>query len=218
MGRNLAGVCKRGHRLEGNNLVPHLLKKGYKACRACNGDSTYQKRHPEADLQEWSDSRYLRLVNGWSCKYCHRLINPEVSLQIRFCGFTCRSAWQKLEYQKSKEEKRVDTEKQWANAALRRAERLGVDTVSVSRMEVADRDGWKCYLCDKAIPKGAEETDPECLHIEHLIPLSMGGSHELENCAASHARCNLKKGASVGDRAYKKLTENILFYATKGAA
>ena len=216
MGRRLKGECKRGHKLEGGNLVPHLLKKGQKACRACQGDTTYRKRNPDADLQEWSDDRYSKIVNGRHCRYCHNLMDPGLPMNSHFCGYSCRSAWQRLEYRKSKEEGKIDAEKQWMSTAVKRAERLGADTVPVSRMEIADRDGWKCYLCDKSIPKDVGGDDPEFLHIEHLIPLSMGGSHQLENCAASHARCNLKKGVSVGDRAYKKFIENILFHASKG--
>lgn len=33
--------------------------------------------------------------------------------------------------------------------------------------------------------------------IEHIVPLSMGGTHTWDNVAASHARCNWERGNSI---------------------
>lgn len=36
------------------------------------------------------------------------------------------------------------------------------------------------------------------IHFDHIVPLSKGGQHVTENIQATHARCNLSKGARVG--------------------
>ena len=45
----------------------------------------------------------------------------------------------------------------------------------------------RCYLCARRIPKGKR-------HVDHVTPLSKGGSHRLFNLAVLCASCNLKKG------------------------
>jgi hypothetical protein len=57
--------------------------------------------------------------------------------------------------------------------------------------EIIAEYGMWCHICDTAI----ESRDD--LHIDHVIPLSRGGSHTKDNLKPSHALCNLKKGAKV---------------------
>jgi hypothetical protein len=52
------------------------------------------------------------------------------------------------------------------------------------RMQVFERDGFKCRKC------GAQ-TD---LTVDHIIPESKGGAHELFNFQTLCRRCNLEKG------------------------
>ena len=57
------------------------------------------------------------------------------------------------------------------------------------RQPVIDRDGMVCQLCGEDIEDEAD------LHIDHIIPVSKGGSPELSNLQAAHAKCNMQKGA-----------------------
>jgi 5-methylcytosine-specific restriction endonuclease McrA len=50
--------------------------------------------------------------------------------------------------------------------------------------------GVVCYLCGEKIPLGSR-------HVDHIIPLSRGGSHAAENLAIACARCNTSKGAKT---------------------
>lgn len=45
-----------------------------------------------------------------------------------------------------------------------------------------------CYYCDKRIA-----TDGYSLHFDHIIPLSKGGPHSVENLCVSCPACNLRK-------------------------
>ena len=61
----------------------------------------------------------------------------------------------------------------------------------VRRQRIIDRDGMLCGICKRAI---------DCLrdlHIDHIIPLSRGGSSQPNNLQPAHRLCNLKKGASI---------------------
>jgi 5-methylcytosine-specific restriction endonuclease McrA len=73
---------------------------------------------------------------------------------------------------------------------------------SYTREQVLLRDNYTCHICD-------EPTDPTATHImgqpgweryphiDHVIPLSRGGSDTLDNVRTAHAECNLLKGHSV---------------------
>lgn len=62
--------------------------------------------------------------------------------------------------------------------------------------EIAERDGWTCHLCRRRIPARAEwsnqDDDPT---IDHLTPLSAGGTHVRANVAIAHRICNSRRGA-----------------------
>lgn len=63
----------------------------------------------------------------------------------------------------------------------------------VDRLAVFERDGWICQLC-------GDPVDPELRHpavmsatIDHVVPLSWGGDHSMENCQLAHLSCNSSK-------------------------
>lgn len=49
-----------------------------------------------------------------------------------------------------------------------------------------ERDQGICYLCNQAIDRSE-------VHFDHVIPVSKGGPHTMDNIRATHARCNLQK-------------------------
>lgn len=56
--------------------------------------------------------------------------------------------------------------------------------------EIAERDGWRCHLCDRKVPDRrytGRALDPT---IDHIVPLSSGGEHARANVALAHFRCN----------------------------
>jgi 5-methylcytosine-specific restriction endonuclease McrA len=72
----------------------------------------------------------------------------------------------------------------------RRALKKGATIGVVDYTAIRERDRGLCYLCGEAV-------DPADLHFEHVIPLSRGGSHSMENIRVSHAACNWRKGTKT---------------------
>lgn len=68
--------------------------------------------------------------------------------------------------------------------ALKRGNAVGV----VDFEEIIKRDGDICYLCGEK---------PKKRHFDHVIPLSKGGPHSMENIRVSCSTCNWKKGARL---------------------
>lgn len=82
-----------------------------------------------------------------------------------------------------------------------RARRRGAYVEPVDRVVVLERDGWRCGICGKRIPKHAKYPDPESASIDHVVPLSKGGTHEMKNVQAAHLICNaLKADRGSGDQ------------------
>lgn len=69
------------------------------------------------------------------------------------------------------------------------AERREASNVGLRRhqlRELTERANGLCYLC--RLPLDGKR------HVEHIIPLSRGGIHSIENLALAHPGCNLTKG------------------------
>jgi hypothetical protein len=70
-------------------------------------------------------------------------------------------------------------------------------TVSLKlRFEVFKRDDFTCQYCGRKTPE-------VILELEHIIPLSKGGTDELDNLTTSCFECNRGKGASLLDTILK---------------
>ncbi len=69
----------------------------------------------------------------------------------------------------------------------RRAVMAATSVGPVRLLEILDRDGMVCHLCRI----GIESADD--LHFDHVVPLSRGGTHTMDNIKPAHAACNLRK-------------------------
>lgn len=78
------------------------------------------------------------------------------------------------------------SEKRNTEEYRRKAERSRV--TDKLRYQIMRRDGFRCQLC------GASQADGVKLHIDHIIPVSKGGTSDMENLRTLCERCNLGKG------------------------
>ena len=79
------------------------------------------------------------------------------------------------------------TQRNRANARRRRK----IDGIRVDSAAILAEFGFVCHICSGVI----ESRDD--LHMDHVIPLSKGGTHSAENIRPSHAFCNMSKGANA---------------------
>lgn len=88
------------------------------------------------------------------------------------------------------------------SAGRQRARRLGVEYGYYTDQEVIDLYGTDCHICGKPIdfeaPRQCGKKGWEMgLQIDHIIPLSKGGSDTIDNVKPSHGYCNNIKHATV---------------------
>jgi len=70
----------------------------------------------------------------------------------------------------------------------------------VSKTKVFKRDGWICQICHKKVNPKLPHTHPMGATLDHIIPLSQGGTHEPKNVQLAHRYCNCyqKRDRAVG--------------------
>jgi hypothetical protein len=78
----------------------------------------------------------------------------------------------------------------------RRALKIGVGYEPYLSSYVFERDGWVCGICGRKINKQLKHPDPLSPSIDHIVPLSKGGTDSPINVQESHLRCNFGKQAT----------------------
>jgi 5-methylcytosine-specific restriction endonuclease McrA len=80
----------------------------------------------------------------------------------------------------------------------RRALERGALSDAIDPIKVFEKAKWICHLCGektiKALRGGYDPLSPE---LDHIIPLSVGGTHTYGNVACSCRACNGKKGNKI---------------------
>jgi 5-methylcytosine-specific restriction endonuclease McrA len=91
-------------------------------------------------------------------------------------------------------------EKALAFNRKRRARKNEVLHIPYTKEEVLEKYGSNCHICKEPIDlkapravrfKGWERG----LHLDHVIPISKGGSDTIDNIRPAHGQCNVRKGA-----------------------
>lgn len=68
---------------------------------------------------------------------------------------------------------------------------------SRARKRILDRDGWRCYLCTRPIDPSFVYPHPLSPSVDHVVPVSAGGSNRYDNLRATHWHCNEQKADSL---------------------
>ena len=63
-------------------------------------------------------------------------------------------------------------------------------TLKKRKTALLKRDGWRCWLCGEFMGEGD-------VSIDHLLPRSLGGTHEQANLKLAHVGCNNRRGLDM---------------------
>lgn len=90
--------------------------------------------------------------------------------------------------------------------AIRRVNRRRArikETAAAEPIDLAAIWRWQCGtcpLCDQRIDSSLAHPDPLSKSVDHIVPLSKGGTHERANVQWAHLVCNIRKGARAPDQ------------------
>lgn len=63
---------------------------------------------------------------------------------------------------------------------------------------VFERDGWMCWICGRATDRAAAVPDPDAATVDHVRPLTLGGSDDEDNLRTAHFVCNSSRRGDGG--------------------
>lgn len=68
---------------------------------------------------------------------------------------------------------------------------------NISAIVLFELHAWTCCICKRPINKFLRVPNYEAATVEHIIPISKGGTHTWDNVAPAHYGCNMGKGNSL---------------------
>lgn len=172
---------------------PYQLKKAAaKECGECGmwfSPKVAHQKHCSDKCRNKASNRKGQIERRNSeprpCGYCGKTFIPEYgSLRRSYCSAECGDAARRKVRNGS--------------SHRRRARKYGCQYEPVSKLQVFERDRWRCYLCGCDTPRHLSGTmEPNAPELEHVVPLSAGGSHSYDNVRCACRRCNREKGAGT---------------------
>lgn len=79
----------------------------------------------------------------------------------------------------------------------RKRKLLATQVEAIHPDEIFERDGWKCKECGVNVSKQYDVNDDRYPNLDHIIPVSKGGTHTKENVQCLCRKCNLEKSDVV---------------------
>jgi hypothetical protein len=149
--------------------------------RTCSSSCAAQRDRKVEQLRRDTN----RLTRSGACERCgqvwDRTGRPGGS--ARFCTEDCWALYRR--------ERGLD-----ARGHKHRAIKYGAVYQYVNPIVVLDRDKWTCQLCGERTPKSKRGTShPKAPEIDHIVPISLGGPHSVDNLQCACRSCNASKNA-----------------------
>lgn len=163
------GTCRGLSRNEGKScLLPTSCRVPWRQCATCH--------------QQFI-SHHLRLYCSDGCK--PKLIWTLAPRTMKPCD-ECGTAFNGTQRQRFCSAKCGHRAHKRHRRYQLRSSRTGSEFITIRL--VGQRDGWSCHICGRKVKRKDASLD-------HLNPLSLGGSHTLDNVAIAHHLCNSVRGA-----------------------
>src|SRR5690606_9978743 len=87
----------------------------------------------------------------------------------------------------------------WELSNRRRRARLrGVEREPYTTQEIAERDGFRCWLCGRKVDMSLPYPHPRSASIDHVVPLSKGGDDTRANVRLAHLGENVARLYKAG--------------------
>lgn len=136
----------------------------------CNEDCSYQYRLNQLDKQRKAEATHYHK----RCKECSKHYTTTRSTR-KYCSDTCNERY---------------SNRQKETTRRKRIMMNGKVDWNISIERLLKRDGHTCYLCGEVVNTNVDTNDDYYPSIEHVIPISKGGTHTWGNVKVAHRYCN----------------------------
>jgi 5-methylcytosine-specific restriction endonuclease McrA len=171
-------------------------------CRPCANKNVAlaNQRHPET-RKLWYEANRETILE----KQRTYLLDPEVQERARRvkAAYAAQNVERFREWKAKWRESNPEYHINWERAnrkrarqlkrkseAKRRAKKRGLLAEDVCPEEIFNRDSGVCGICLAPV-------DPSNWHLDHIVPLALGGPHVSENVQVTHPLCNMRKGSRL---------------------
>lgn len=161
--------------------TPFVARKGHTLCR---GDACRAVRQQEARRAFWRKVvEELRPVTLASCRQCGVEFTYRHYRRTKlYCSTKCSRKFNRGA---------ISAESRAAQSYRRRAAKYGSgEHERFTRAEIFERDGWRCGICGKKVPRQTKWPAPQAATLDHIVPLAKGGKHVRANVQLAHMLCN----------------------------
>jgi 5-methylcytosine-specific restriction endonuclease McrA len=156
-------------------------------CRHCGKDFEHPAKKPTLHCtrqcmgRDIYESRKRKQTRARRCVVCDVEFSPIPShFRTTTCSVECLDVSKRFQHHDQKRRRRL---------------KLGAAVHSISVMVVFRRDKWQCQSCGCSTPKSLRGTlDDNAPELDHVIPVSKGGGHTLDNLQCLCRLCNQLKG------------------------
>ena len=147
--------------------LPKQRNKGRFCSRDCKSKTRYERlRQERNDERKKNEARV--------CLYCNIFIDVTMMRKdAKFCSAQCNSR---------------------AHSAGRR-KKVGDRYSPVFKALLVARDGFECGICGHVLDLSTQHPDPRFASVDHILPLSKGGGHDMANLRLACLTCNCSRGA-----------------------
>lgn len=141
------------------------------------------KRQKRLASEKWHESKQDRPhFKEIDCSYCSKPVTVPTSFTAGMVSHP------ECKIERKKARNRI-------KHTRRRGYRATLRNMSVEKM--GDRDNWTCHICKEPVNPLLPSNHKEGASVDHVIPLSRGGTDEPGNLKLSHWICNVKKSNKV---------------------
>lgn len=142
--------------------------------RECNKAFNLSHRH------EMAIQKYLETCGSVRCYQCATEFIPEFKRgrRTKFCSDNCQRRFTRRQNRRRRRLRKWQTEYLF--------DRFG-------DWEIFERDHWVCQICHLPVRREVDANHNQAPTIDHIFPISRGGSHRRDNVWCTHRICNTLK-------------------------
>ena len=159
----------------------------YGNCKQCNNEFIIGNNKTFCCNKCQKEHKRLEKIRSRKLKKCYYCEKWRYGFRGKYCTEECRRKANRIKDELRKSER------------LKRARSNGQYDADIDIYKLIERDGGHCYLCGDDVLFSYHYNDPKYPTIEHVMPISKGGTHSWDNVKVACRECNTRKSTTLID-------------------